>query len=173
MIDQKQIEAVVREAQERKLREQVDTMVELQTKIVTTSYDKATAYTNVIIVAGYAAFFGLWTLTKTYVSKPLAIWAALLMCISAGTFVFFEIYKMVFIGNQLNRQILTLGERIKNKSATEVLKELQDLESYSKRAALRFQPVWRVVLLLAVATGLGAFLVLSGSFIYALLSGNA
>src|SRR5688572_20847673 len=69
-------------------------IIETQIKIITASYDKAAAYTNLIVVAGYAAFFGLWTLTKPYLPRELALWAALLMLLSAATFVVFEVYKM-------------------------------------------------------------------------------
>lgn len=58
-------------------------------------YDKASAYANLIVVAGYAGFFGLWSLTQPYVSKQSALWAALFMGASMVIFVFFEIAKMV------------------------------------------------------------------------------
>jgi len=33
------------------------------------SYEKAMAYTNLIVVAGYAGFFALWQITKDYLSR--------------------------------------------------------------------------------------------------------
>ncbi len=115
---------MMRRAAEKEQREIGEKIVETQIKIVTASCDKAVAYTNVIVVAGYAGFFGLWTLTKAYLSKCQALWAALFMLVSAATFVFFEVYKMTFTTRSLARQTRTLSERVKNKAATEVLAEL-------------------------------------------------
>jgi DNA transposition AAA+ family ATPase len=170
MFDPKVIEKLAKEAEERRQKELVDKLVETQTKVVTASYDRATAYTNVIIVAGYAAFFGLWTLTKTYISKPLALWAALLMAFSAATFMIFEVYKMFWTGRALSEQFLTLSDRIKDKPPQAALAEFQKLETDMKRMTLRFLPVWRIVLLLVVSTGFGAIGLLGFAFIRALLA---
>lgn len=172
MIDQKLLEKLAREAEDRAQQERVDKIVETQTKIVTVSYDKAAAYTNIIIVAGYATFFGLWSLTKGYVSKPLALWAALLMSISVVAFVLFEVYKMFWVGRAINEQVLTLGERIKDKSPDVALAEFQKLQAEMNRMVRQQIPIWRITLLIAVPTGFGAIGVLGYSFINSLFFGN-
>lgn len=148
-------------------------IIETQIKILTASYDKAAAYNNVIIIAGYAAFFGLWSVTKVYLSKGQAMWAALLACISLTTFVFFQVYQMAYVSHGLHRKYLSLHEKLKGKSAQIVLAELKALEEASRRALLRFLPAWRIQLLVAVSTGMSAFLVLAYAYIAALLSGAA
>jgi len=148
-------------------------IIETQIKIVTASYDRAAAYNNVIIIAGYAVFFGLWSVTKVYLSKDQALWAALLACISLATFVFFQVYQMAYVSHGLHNKYLSLHEKLKGKSAQIVLAELKALEEESKRALLRFLPAWRIQLLFAVSTGLSAFLVLAYAYITALLSGVA
>jgi hypothetical protein len=167
------IQDPIREAAEKQQREMVEKIIENQIKIITASYDKATAYTNLIVVAGYAAFFGLWTLTKAYLTKPLAMWAALLMLSSAATFVFFEVYKMFFTSRSLVSKYIGLSDRIKGKPLGQVLTELQKIDSEAKAEALRFLPAWRVSLLVAVITGLGGVGLLLYAFAHALLSGAA
>ncbi|EJC6960356.1 hypothetical protein MX910_004386 [Vibrio vulnificus] len=71
-------------------------LVEAQIKILTASYDKMAAYTNLVVVAGYATFFGLWNLTKDILSPDQKLWSALLIAISASVFVIFEVTKNYF-----------------------------------------------------------------------------
>jgi uncharacterized membrane protein (DUF2068 family) len=79
-------------------------IIESQIKIVSASYDKAVAYTNLIILGGYASFFGLWHLTKDYIGFKQALWAALLMLVSVCVFVFFEVYKMTVTTIGIHKQ---------------------------------------------------------------------
>lgn len=165
------LQDVIRQAAERQQVELGEKIIETQIKIVTASYEKAVAYTNVIVIAGYAAFFGLWTLTKDYISKDQALWAALLMSVSAATFVFFQVYQMVFTAQSLNSKYLSLDERLKGKTAEAILTELKSLDEEAKRAVLRLLPIWRIHLLIAVSTGLVGIGVLAYAFIAALFSG--
>jgi len=165
------LQDVIRQAAEKQQIELGERIIETQIKILTVSYDKGMAYVNVIVIAGYAAFFGLWTLTKVYLSKDTAIWAALLMLISAATFVFFQVYQMVFIAQSLHSQYLDLEEKLKGKPAQTILVELKHLEELGKRRALLLLSVWRIQLLVAVITALLAFVILGYAYVRALLSG--
>jgi len=159
------------DATERRQKEAAEKVIETQIRIFTASYDKAVAYTNVIMVAGYAAFFGMWTLTKPFLSKRQALWAALFMCMSAATFVLFEVYKMASTSQRLVSLYLALSDRLKGKPVQEVLAELQKLEEEARQAALRLLLVWRVCLLIAVGTGLAGLVTLGSAFVCALLAG--
>lgn len=159
------IQDVVRQLAEKQQKETVEKIVDTQIKIVTASYDKATSYTNFVILAGYAAFFGIWSLTKTYLSRDQVLWAALLMCTSAGTFVFFEVYKMAFISHAFTKKYLAIMGQLDGKPLPQILTDIQRVEAESRRDALRFLPVWRIFLLLAVSTGLGG----AGTLFYALI----
>ena len=81
-----------------------------QVKLISTIYDKATSYTNIIIVAGYAGFFALWSNTKQFLTPFQARLAAVLMGISICIFVFFEIYKMTLTGYHLSMKAKVLQE---------------------------------------------------------------
>lgn len=165
------LQDVIRQAAEKQQIEVGEKIIETQIKIITASYDKAAAFNNVIIIAGYAAFFGLWTFTKAYISKDQALWAALFMCISMATFVFFQVYQMTLTAQNLHKKYLSLDERLKGKTAQAVLAELKKLDEENKRAILRFLPIWRIHLLIAVSTGLLGFAMLAYAYVIALLSG--
>src|SRR6266542_2059685 len=68
--------------------------VEAAAKLIASLYDKAVAYTNVVIIAGYAAFFAVWANTKSYLGKRETLWAALLVLISILCYVSSETTKM-------------------------------------------------------------------------------
>lgn len=167
------LQDVIRQAAEKQQKETAEKIIDTQIKIVTAAYDKATAYTNFIIVAGYAAFFGLWSITKIYLSHDQVLWAALLMCMSAGTFVFFEVYKMAFVSHSFSKKYLALIEQAKGKPLQEILEDINRLEAESRRYALTFLPAWRVFLLVAVVTGLGGVGTLFYALIVALFNGAA
>ncbi len=93
------------------------------------------------------------------------------MCISAATFVFFEVYKMTFTTRSLYSNYLTFSERLKGKTAQEVLTELQKLEDEGKKKLLSFLPVWRICIYIAVATSLVGIGILVFAFVYAIFSG--
>src|SRR5687767_2281479 len=60
-------------------------------EILSASYDKAAAYANVIILAGFAGGFAIWSNVQENISTRARITVALLLTISLATFVFFEI----------------------------------------------------------------------------------
>jgi len=154
-------------------KEVIEKIVETQIKIITAAYDKSTAYTNFVIVAGYATFFGLWTITKAYMSHGQVLWAALLMGFSASSFVLFEVYKMAFVSHAFSKQYLAAIGNLQGKPPAQVLADIQRIEAESSRHALSFLPVWRVFLLVAVLTALGGIGTLLYAFVIALFSGTA
>lgn len=58
-------------------------------------FDKATAYFNVICLAGYAGCFALWTYLQPHLSVHRNSYIALFLGLSLVTFVVHEVYKMV------------------------------------------------------------------------------
>lgn len=140
-------------------------MTEALTKIVSATYDKAVAYTNVILVAGYASFFALWSATKPVLSEHLSIAAVLLMMLSVTIFVFFELFKMVQHGCLFSRHqdLLTdRGARDDPRLLQQRLKEFQDAQ---RQEGLRHVRVWIIVLWLTVPTALLAVGLLAYNFL--------
>lgn len=78
---------VIEELQRRDLERRAQATVEAYLKMIAAMYDKGTAYTNLIIRGGYAAFFSLWTTSRSLIPVNQARSAAILMIISASLFV--------------------------------------------------------------------------------------
>lgn len=58
-------------------------------------FEKATAYENVILVAGYAGFFALWSAVASEMPRATTLWSVGLIGISLITYVAFHIAQMV------------------------------------------------------------------------------
>jgi len=166
------LQEALRRAAEKEQKELGERIIEVQIKVISTLYDKSIAYTNIIVVAGYAAFFALWSLTRPYLSRSHALWAALFMLVSAATFVFFEVYKMILTTWSLSTRYTTFSDRVKGRPANEVLAELEKLDSEGRKKALRLLPIWKVCLFITVATALAAVGTLTYSFVRGLISGG-
>ena len=76
--------------------------IEAVVRIMAALYDKAAAYTNLVVIAGYAAFFAVWANIKGLLPKREMMYAALFMTISLICFVLWETAKMVMTTVQLN-----------------------------------------------------------------------
>lgn len=143
-------------------RKQIDILKE----IVTHTYDKSAAYTNMIIIAGYIAFFSLWKETKGLLPGKVALSAALLMAISALLFVLYEVFKMIS-GSIYFRNIGKEMEKIKDKKDTkEFIEKVQ--KDQQKLSTLNFK-VWYMVLIPTIGTGLSGAGILFYYFIKGLL----
>jgi hypothetical protein len=140
-------------------KKQVDVLKE----ILTHAYDKSSAYTNIIIIAGYVAFFSLWKETKVFLPNKATLAAALLMLTSALLFVLFEVFKMIS-GSIYFRNI---GKEIENiKDPKEFIEKVQ--KGQQRLSTLNFR-VWYLVLIPTVATGLSAAGILVYYFVKGLL----
>ena len=148
---------------------QAERIVEAQIKVMSASYEKAMAYTNLITVAGYASFFGLWQITKDKLSNDYAIWAALLVAISAATFVFFEVTKSYFQSRNIQKlnRIITSPE-IAN-SAVALQKAFDEHNLRVNKQILYWGYWWHFTWIVTVVTGVGAIGMLIWAFVQQLL----
>jgi len=79
-----QLEALEASETERQKNEMLEAVI----KTVTAIYTSAKAYANVIIIAGYVAFFTTWGFVRADISKTASFWALLLTMFSVAVFVF-------------------------------------------------------------------------------------
>jgi hypothetical protein len=79
---------------ERSRAKNVEAMDKLR-EIVAEVYGQTTAYTNLVLAAGYAGSFAVWQFVEKYMSLKSRFWSALLLTISLALFVGYELYKMV------------------------------------------------------------------------------
>jgi len=144
-------------------------IIESQIKIVSASYDKAVTYTNIVVIGGYASFFGLWSLTKQYLTATQALWAALIMLASVCTFVFFEVYKMIITTRALLDRAKIFEDPVAKTDPKVLLDKLREFEQSYKRHNVLFIRIWWINVIVAVATALVAIGILVFSFVYGLL----
>ncbi len=71
--------------------EQQNKLVDDIIKINSALYEKATAYTNVVILAGYVAFFSVWNNMKVYLTKSEMLQSASAVTFSLIVFISWEI----------------------------------------------------------------------------------
>lgn len=166
--EQQQRTALEIEAQKQKIA--AEKMVETLEKILCSSYDKAIAYNNAVIVAGYAAFFAIWAATKPALDHWISISSALLMVTSATIFVAFELFKMI----QSSRSILRLRKIASDPEArTNPLffqSMMERFDSSERKESLRFLRVWVGVLGSTVCTAISAIGLLVYCYIHTLLN---
>ncbi|MFQ2814113.1 hypothetical protein ACK30E_04345 [Aeromonas caviae] len=68
------------------------------TQIYSSSWSAAATYTNVIILAGYAGYFGLLSTLKDYITPLGLLLSGFFMALSLAFFVFHEVFRMAFAG---------------------------------------------------------------------------
>ena len=69
--------------------------IQLQKEILTHSYEKTTAYTNLVMIGGYAGMFAIWQLMKSHFSTSEELMIGSLMAASILLFAAHEVYKMI------------------------------------------------------------------------------
>lgn len=160
---------LIRQAVQQQQEKVANDIVETQIKIISASFDKAVTYTNVIIIGGYAGFFGLWTLTKQHLTAAQARWSALFMLLSVCTFVFFEVYKMVVTTKALHERAKILEDPDAKTNPKVLLEKLREYEQSYKRTNVSFIRAWWINVVIAVTTALVAVGILLFSFVCGLL----
>jgi hypothetical protein len=145
--------------------------IENTIKVSSAVYDKAAAYTNLIVVAGYASFFGLWSLTKPYLSPRWALIAALLMGLSMAVFVFFEIAKMIVATNVSVRASKALLDFEENSTAREVGKRLKEFTASNNHCTLWLARWWPWTLYPTVVLGFLGIATLLASLAFGIANG--
>ena len=119
-------------------------------EILTHAYSKATAYANVVIIAGYAAFFTLWSSMKDKLPDTAMFTTAILMSLSVILFILFEVYKMI-ASSFYFRRLSKLFEQ--NKDAQFVITEFQE---DGRKFDLQMSRIWVFVFVPTLVLGLSA-----------------
>jgi hypothetical protein len=147
---------------------QIDLIVDTQVRIITSAYDKANAYTNLIIIAGYAGFFALWQMTKDYLGRKQALLSALFILVSLIVFIVFEIYKAHFTSRVLRRyQQAVVNPENKNSLVT-LVETMNSFERSEMQSALHFVTFWNFTFWVTTITGLAAGIILGAAFVHRL-----
>ena len=128
--------------------------IEALKEIISHTYSKSISYSNVIIIAGYVAFFSIWNFVKDKLSDTAMLYVALLGSLSAILFVLFEVYKM--ISGALHFRKLSKSLQQTKDPQTVITKLQEDLKNFE----LRQHRFWIYMLIPTLLTGLLAAAIL-------------
>ena len=120
------------------------------------AFDRAAAYTNVIVLAGYAGLFTIWGFQTDQLSHASGTLIAILLGVSLLAFVLFEVYKMAHLV-RLQMPVVNLIKQGHDDDPVSWLQEFERLKSEQKVASLiAYFTIWIVTLVITLTTGLAA-----------------
>ncbi|WP_411904169.1 hypothetical protein [Methylorubrum thiocyanatum] len=152
---------------QRQAQEQADEKeVKARTELLTKAFDRSTAYSNVILVAGYAGIFTIWSFTKSQLPDRAMIAIALSLLISLAAFVVFEIVKML-----LTTRAVVAPLRVFRGPATaaEKMEAVKQIDSASAKIMAAFWYYWAATMIVSVLGALIALSLLTYNFVAVLL----
>ncbi len=132
------------------LRNTAREIVEAQIRLYGALFDKASAYSNLILAVGYASVFAVWSALRDHLRPGDVRAAGVLLLVSVGAFVSFEIYKVFLISLATRRRAKALDAPVEqlSKDTDEFIAKLQAMEvehAHSDAKAGKFWPIsWAV-----------------------------
>ncbi len=161
------IEEMAKKQRESEIAAAIDKVRAEMTAILTVTFDRGAAYTNLITLGGYAGIFGIWSYTRVQLSPGATILVALLLIISLTVFISFEVYKIVHTTQVgLKQRALIVSEA----NPEEFIRRLEALKREVNEEGLRwYLPIWVIHLVVTMVTALGAIGLLVFNFLAVLL----
>lgn len=142
---------------------QLKALVEINTK----AFDRSAAYNNIILVAGYAGGFTIWSFTRAQLSDKANVAIALGLLVSLATFITFEVIKMLATGRLVIGRATVLKT---SQNPAEKLQAIKDIEEAQATTLIRFMRYWAVTMVASIV-GAGVALVLLAYNFVAVLVG--
>ena len=141
----------------------MEKIIEAQKELLAFTFSQAQAYTNLIIVAGYAGFFALWNFVQDDITKTQLFWSGILITISLIVFVLWEVYGMF----RRSRSLLEISEAVNKPNEFEEL--IRSHKQKESERAISYGRTWIAALSITVLTGFSAIGIMLWSFISGLL----
>jgi hypothetical protein len=120
------------------LKERMDQVVRAQTQM----FEKAQAYSNAMMLAGYAGIFALWTFSKGSLTTKTTDAIILLVGVSLIFYVSWEIYGMIHRAT-VAAKFLALVDKAPN----EFFQTLAREEVENRRIAGRYMVAWKIIII--------------------------
>lgn len=118
-------------------------------------------YTQLVITAGYATYFGLWTISKDNLDQWFLKWTFLLLVVSAFSFIFLEVAKMGFDGFGLHAKNKALLAARMEDDLDRRLNYLASMDRYKNRFDLWISRIWIISYPVALLFGVSAIFLLA------------
>jgi hypothetical protein len=149
-------------SEKQNLKNQMDKEIEMKIQIISAAYDSASTYINLIIFAGYAGTFTLWSFTKDYLPELATIIIALMVGISLFLFCGWEIYKMIYTSISLRRQTEII---FKGLPPDKFFEAMDISKKDAIKQSIKLYRYWVFVLFFCVTLGFGGALLMFYNFI--------
>ncbi|SCZ38873.1 hypothetical protein SAMN03159312_4394 [Pseudomonas sp. NFIX49] len=147
------VKEVAEMKQEQIVEKQISAFIQLNEKLM----NNANAYTNLIMVAGYAGYFAFWSTLSGKLPTWLFNACGLSITLSLTLFITWEIVKMFWSAKHMRATQAILSKRPHASVISEFEKAFQDFST-------RSQKVWLVFLVPTVVSGMTAACLLIGYF---------
>lgn len=144
-------------------REQSEKATEALTRVIAGAYESSIAYTNLIIVAGYAGYFAVWAQMNELMSRTEMLISALAISLSLVVFVSWEVWKMVVTSSSLHDFSAALKDPDQFESAITAAVQAEAARK------VRVNRYWRIHLILTIIPALIGGTTLLYSFVRQLL----
>jgi hypothetical protein len=132
-----------------KKQEAIDAIVEIQGKL----YERASAYMNLMLLAGYAGGFTIWSNSSGNFSQKSNVCIGLSLGLSLTSFILFEVFKM--LANALS--FIKMRRLIRSKDNPEkFLKDIQRLYHKAMEPKIAYIPFWLITMGVSVSGALFA-----------------
>lgn len=141
---------------------QLKALVEINTK----AFDRSAAYNNIILVAGYAGGFTIWSFTRAQLPEKANVAIALGLLVSLATFITFEVVKMLVTGKLVMGRATVLKT---NQNPAEKLQAIKDIEEAQATILIRFMRYWAVTMVASIAGAGIALVLLAYNFVAVLI----
>ena len=132
---------------------------EFMKELVSHQYSRLAAYSNIIILVGYAVFFTVWSALKNDLPELVIFSSVLLMTLSVMIFILFEIFKM-FSAQKLFSKQLEIFE-----TEPDLAIAVKSAENLSNEFNVKIFKIWGKIFKPTVAFGVIAGLIFIISFI--------
>jgi hypothetical protein len=130
-----------------------------QKELLAHSYGHAQAYTTVVLLAGYAGFFAVWTFLKQDLSKGQVFSSGLLIALSLSSYIIWEIYQAF----HRSQALLGLNKAVLDPKNFDTL--LAEYKKTQQDRTIRLGRIWIFVFGFTVLTGFSAVSILIYAFI--------
>lgn len=134
-----------------------------QKEMLADLFSQAQAYTNLVIVTGYAGAFAIWNFISNKLTPATGLGVGLLLCVSLATYIAWEIYTMV----QKHIALATL-----RKSVDDFGRYAAEVKGHKDRSQLllrRLERYWPITMVVAVGSAALAVMMLISAFCHALI----
>lgn len=143
-------------------RKTIDNMIEMHSKII----DRSAAYTNLMLIGGYAGIFTIWSGTRTNLPTKANIAIAFSIGTSLAIFIGFEIYKMIITALRVSKISAFLKDSVSPDQFTTHLEEFRREEA---KAPVGWWGIWIATITISVSTTLAALGLLAYNFLAVLV----